>query len=1027
MFTFQRFVFSNSWCFGLALMLILSTNLSALEYEFSDNGADGVEFEGGRTEFEFADINNDGHVDFLTIGDHGSPMINTNQHGIMVFFGDGTGRWDVTMRGDFGYGGITVGDVNNDGDWDVGYANHHPYADDDFGNQNIEVVLGDGSGENWEPWDDDLAVPRGDDDWYGMFGADFGDFNNDGLLDIGSNSFGSGTGLHVYSNNDDGSWEDVLYHFWRNNSCMDFVFGDMNNDGNLDFACALEEKEVHWGDGEGNFEFNMYNLPNPPEFEVYLGVDLGDVNNDGADDLAFIDHNCRVRVFTFDPERERWDEISDGLPDDDGCGWGIDLCDMDVDGNPDIIFSHAEGIEVWLQDPGGDPRWNQEWSMGFEDYSGIQAIKAGGDIDHNGMPDIVLLVRIRTGFMQTQNFLHVLRETSEAEELWIRPVEPGGGEVFVAGSVRFIDWAAAIPDEFNADNALVDLYFSPRGPDDDWIEIAEGIPNGGRFQWTVPEVESRNCYIRYVLDLGDDVVEGVTRAPFTIIGGERMPMLAVDPRRIEFEEVVVENPEEQPLTIRNIGFADLTVEPVELVNGEAFSVEGGDEEMIIEPDHSVEITVIFDPPEPGFWDDTIIINSDGGNIEVTLIGTTEGFIGPLVEVSADTIDFGRVRVDETGSNDLIVYSRGDVDAVVNIPAAGDGIFTWEPVEQEHLEPDDSLNVAIDFTPLQFGAAEQLFTLNYQAGEISVVLMGIGFGQGMIDLSTDMLDFGPVLVNSSSEKNLIVHSVGDEPAMIDVLPLDQGPFSIDPIEDRALNPGDSLSIPVTFEPDEAGDFSTGLTVRSQAQELHVNLCGTGMFGPLVEAPEDTLDFGIILVDQRRILNLILRSLGNENAIINIDRPAGAAFSCNRRGEYDVRPGDSLVARVSFGPWIDMEYQGSLNISYQREDFEVILIGKAVTEFSMIENPGVVYSFGFVELSPNPFNDELNIKYTLDRRGEVELSLCDLRGRYLNILANKTQNAGFYSITMPADGLTSGTYLIVLKHQDRREIRKVIHLK
>ena len=39
---------------------------------------------------EFADINMDGFVDILSIGDHGCPNINATEHGIMVWFGDGS-------------------------------------------------------------------------------------------------------------------------------------------------------------------------------------------------------------------------------------------------------------------------------------------------------------------------------------------------------------------------------------------------------------------------------------------------------------------------------------------------------------------------------------------------------------------------------------------------------------------------------------------------------------------------------------------------------------------------------------------------------------------------------------------------------------------------------------------------------------------------------------------------------------------------------------------------------------------------
>ena len=116
-----------SQCCWMSLALAcLALPARALDYvDSSPSGAQFPQWDGGDTGLCFADIDSDGNVDLLSIGDHGSPYINTDQHGIMVYFGDGAGGWSIHMEGNFGYGGIAVGDVNNDGLLDVGYGMHH--------------------------------------------------------------------------------------------------------------------------------------------------------------------------------------------------------------------------------------------------------------------------------------------------------------------------------------------------------------------------------------------------------------------------------------------------------------------------------------------------------------------------------------------------------------------------------------------------------------------------------------------------------------------------------------------------------------------------------------------------------------------------------------------------------------------------------------------------------------------------------------------------------------------------------------
>jgi hypothetical protein len=269
----------------------------------------------------------------------------------MVWFGDGAGNWSVYQNGYFGYGGIAIGDVNGDGLWDIGYAMHHAYSSDDFGDQLIEVALGDGTGMNWTPWDDGLATNG---ETWGMFGTDFADVDNDGDLDIGSNSFGSGAGVHVYLNAGDGTWSQS-FGFVGGNSALDFVFGDINNDGNADIAVSHAYGTIYFGDGTGGFALADGGLPS----SSMNGTALGDVDNDGGKDVSFItDYPAQgVQVWVWDEDLEQWINFSGSLPTTGGYQ-ATQLCDMDADGYVDLIAFGSGTCRLWLGDGAG--HWTQD-------------------------------------------------------------------------------------------------------------------------------------------------------------------------------------------------------------------------------------------------------------------------------------------------------------------------------------------------------------------------------------------------------------------------------------------------------------------------------------------------------------------------------------------------------------------------------------------------------------------------------------------------------------------------------------------
>lgn len=477
-----------------------------LDYVESSSGLGFPQWEGGRTELELVDVDDDGNPDIVSIGDHGSPYINSTEHGLMVWFGNGAGAWSVFMNGNFGYGGVALGDVNNDGLMDAGYAMHHDYSSNDFGDQLIEVALGDGTGENWTPWDDGLATNG---ESWGMFGTDFADVDNDGYLDLVSNSFGASSGIHAYLNQTDGTWVQS-FGFLGGNSDMDIVFGDVNSDGNADFAVAHQYGAVYLGNGSGGFTLAHGNLPSPGTIG-YHGPDLGDIDNDGFQDISFVNQNGGVQVWTYEGGTT-WAQASSGLP-ASGSYERSQLCDMDTDGKMDVVGAGEGTVTVWKGNGAGS--WTEAAEFALAGNPGyIEALRVGADADHNGYPDIVLLDAEGPWYNQT-NHLRFYQEASNPSRLTVKVTSPRRSETLKMGSVRFIEWVSAVPA---GGPSAVELELSVSGPEGPWTPIASGLTNGGRFQWTVSaESASTECHLRATVTSGEDSATSVTAYPFQII------------------------------------------------------------------------------------------------------------------------------------------------------------------------------------------------------------------------------------------------------------------------------------------------------------------------------------------------------------------------------------------------------------------------------------------------------------------------------------------------------------------------------
>lgn len=225
------------------------------------------------------DINNDGRLDAFACNDNGAPNIwFADANGVLVN-NNSYIDWSTTPSSDMsGNYGSCFTDFDNDGDLDLYIAHCRQGVNnpDDPRRWN-RLFVNDGTNHYT-----DEAVEYGVQDHEQSWTTDFGDYDNDGDMDMFTNEHSTGTQL--FQNDGTGHFTNVTTGSGLSVASFPLqgLFRDMDNDGFLDILIAGGSEFYYKGNGDGTFTQIQGLFPSTKAMHSFA---FGDLNRDGFEDV----------------------------------------------------------------------------------------------------------------------------------------------------------------------------------------------------------------------------------------------------------------------------------------------------------------------------------------------------------------------------------------------------------------------------------------------------------------------------------------------------------------------------------------------------------------------------------------------------------------------------------------------------------------------------------------------------------------------------------------------------------------------
>jgi len=187
---------------------------------------------------------------------------------------------------------------------------------------------------------------------------------------------------------------------------------------------------------------------------------------------------------------------------------------------------------------------------------------------------------------------------------------------------------------------------------------------------------------------------------------------------------------------------------------------------------------------------------------------------------------------------------------------------------------------------------------------------------------------------------------------------------------------------------------------------------------LELSADGHDFGGVSIDTSAVWELAITNNAQHPITIFSATTTDSIFSVVFNDSVELQPGGSLSVLVTFRPRENGNFADTLVLTTDRRIVRVALSGRGVP-LSAENDVRIPLVFALYPVHPNPFNQLVQICYTLPAESDIRLTIYDLNGRLVEQLASERKDAGRYTLSWTAKGIASGLY--ILRLESGKEVR------